>query len=69
VSGWSRYPQPQATDDARQARYDLYEDVIVKLRFDGSLTKAEQHAQCQRVWDAARSNTLGLGLPCEKPSS
>jgi hypothetical protein len=40
---------------AQSARpYDLYEDVIVKLRFDGALTKAQQHEQCQRIWDAAR---------------
>jgi hypothetical protein len=28
--------------------------VIVKLRFDSTLTKGEQFAQCQRIWDAAR---------------
>ena len=68
-SPWSRHPQPASTSDERQARYDLYEDVIVKLRFDGSLSKAEQHAQCQRIWDAARTSTLGLGLCGSRPSS
>lgn len=66
-SPWGRHPAPQATDDERQGRYDLYEDVIVQLRFDGTLTKAQQHACCQRIWDAARTATLGLGLPCMKP--
>lgn len=34
-------------------RYDLYEDVVVKLRFD-PLTRAEQHAQLERVAAAER---------------
>jgi len=70
MSPWSRHPQPEPTDDERQARYDLYEDVIVALRFDGTLTKAAQHACCQRIWEAARAATLGLHLPCgSRPSS
>lgn len=69
VSPWGRHPAPQATDDERQGRYDLYEDVIVQLRFDGSLSKAQQHALCQRIWDAARTHTLGLGLCGSRPSS
>ena len=68
-SPWSRHPQPAATDDERQQRYDLYEDVIVQLRFNGDLTKAQQHACCQRIWDAARTHTLGLGLCGSRPSS
>lgn len=32
--------------------YDLFEDVISKLRFE-SMTRGEQWAQCQRIWDAA----------------
>lgn len=69
ASAWGRHPAPQATEDERQARYDLYEDVIVKLRFDGTLTKAAQHALCQSIWDAARTSTLGLGLCGSRPSS
>lgn len=52
LSRWAsgrRYRQRMSS----AARYDLYEDVIVKLRFDGALTKAQQHEQCQRIWDAA----------------
>ncbi len=36
--------------------YDLFEDVIAKLRF-GALTRAEQHAQLRRV---ARFATLDV---------
>jgi len=35
--------------------YDLCEDVIVKLRFDSTLTKEQQHGQCKRIWDAAHA--------------
>ena len=68
-SPWAPGHRGEPTSDDRQARYDLYEDVIVQLRFDGSLSKAQQHALCQRIWDAARTHTLGLGLCGSRPSS
>jgi hypothetical protein len=60
LSPWGKHPQPEQPQSAREAQYDLYEDVIVKLRFDGDLTKRQQHEQCQRIWDAARSFTLSM---------
>ena len=36
-----------------QERYDLFEDVIVKIRFE-RLTRKEQHDQLRRVADWAR---------------
>jgi hypothetical protein len=69
-SPWSPAHRGEAAQSARHERYDLYEDVIVKLRFDGDLSKAQQHAQCQRIWDAARSFTLSMVGPCgTSPSS
>lgn len=41
-------------------RYDLYEDVICKIRFE-KLMKTEQHAQLDRVFKA------GLCAPAPKP--
>jgi hypothetical protein len=60
ASPWAPGHRGEAALSAREEQYDLYEDVIVKLRFDGALTKAQQHAQCQRIWDAARSFTLSM---------
>lgn len=61
-SPWAPGHRGEQALSGREGRYDLYEDVIVKLRFDGDLTKQEQHAQCQRIWDAARAATLALHL-------
>jgi len=70
ASPWAPGHKGEAALSAREERYDLYEDVIVKLRFDGDLSKAQQHAQCQRIWDAARSFTLSMVQPCgPSPSS
>lgn len=63
ASPWSPAHRSEPAQSARHERYDLYEDVIVKLRFDGALTKAQQHEQCQRIWDAARSFTLSMVGP------
>jgi hypothetical protein len=60
VSPWAPAHKGEPAQSAREAQYDLYEDVIVKLRFDGDLTKRQQHEQCQRIWDAARSFTLSM---------
>ena len=60
ASPWAPAHRSEPAQSAREAQYDLYEDVIVKLRFDGELSKKEQHALCQRIWDAARSFTLSM---------
>lgn len=39
-----------------QNRYDLFEDVIAKIRFQ-SITRAEQHSQLERIVDSVRPTT------------
>lgn len=48
------------TDDEIGKQYDLYEDVIVKIRFGGSVTKAQQHQQLARIAAAEREACIAI---------
>lgn len=48
------------TNDEIGKQYDLYEDVIVKIRFGGPVTKAQQHQQLARIAAAEREACIAI---------
>lgn len=44
------------TNDEIAKQYDLYDDVIVKIRFGGPVTKTQQHQQLARIAAAERDS-------------
>lgn len=48
------------TNDEIAKQYDLYDDVIVKIRFGGPVTKTQQHQQLARIAAAEREACIAI---------